>query len=113
MASLQLRLRALLARTLSGKPVAFPQGVFTIHTDPNHAGENVPTRTIFRDHVLRSLAEDYPDVLQAAASENSVWQGDVDDALWAVEQHRRLKLASHPSIPPPRWKPNAFDSWRP
>ncbi|SRR5579875_471387 len=93
--------------------VTFPSGVFAIHADPGHIGENTLTRTIFRDHVVRSLAEDYPDVLQAAAAENPAWQGDVDDAIRTVEQHRQLKLASHPSTPPPRWKPNAFNSWRP
>ncbi len=93
--------------------VAFPQGVFVIDADPGHIGENVPTRTIFRDHVLRSLAEDYPDILQAAAAENPFWGRDADGAIRAVEQHKQKCAASHPSHPPARWKPNPFNSWRP
>jgi hypothetical protein len=46
--------------------ISFPPGIFDVAPTGNHAGENVQVRTVWKDHVLRAVAEAHPDLLPPA-----------------------------------------------
>jgi hypothetical protein len=77
--------------------IGFPDGIFQLAPQSGHSGENLAVRTVWDHHVLRSVAERYPDVLIAAL-------GDEGSSIVATVQ---ADIAAKK----PRWRARGVTSW--
>jgi|ERR1019366_3863628 hypothetical protein len=77
--------------------IGFPAGTFQTAPQSGHSGENLAVRNIWQHHVLRSVAERYPDVLIATL-------GDKGAGIVATVQ---ADIAAKK----PRWRARGGTSW--